>query len=95
MNSFQVLKKPVMSEKSNKLREARKQYVFAVDLKASKTDVSRAIETVYGVKVAKVQTLITRGKVRRKGAHVSLGSKTKKAVVTLVAGGKLPLFEDQ
>jgi large subunit ribosomal protein L23 len=95
MNPFQVLKKPIMSEKSTKLREAGKQYVFSIDLKASKTDVSNAIAAVYGVKVAKVQTMITRGKVVRKGMHVSLSSKQKKAVVTLVPGGKLPLFEDQ
>jgi large subunit ribosomal protein L23 len=95
MNPYQVLKTPVLSEKSTKLREARKQYVFKIDLKATKIDVTKAIEVVYGVKVAKVQTLITRGKVRRRGAHVSLASKTKKAVVTLVEGGKLPLFEDQ
>jgi large subunit ribosomal protein L23 len=95
MNAFQVLKKPIMSEKSTKLREMRKQYVFTVDLKATKTDVTKAIESVYGVKVAKVQTCITRGKVRRRGAHVSLSEKVKKAVVTLTAGGKLPLFEDQ
>ena len=95
MNPFQVLKNPVLSEKSTKLREARKQYVFKIDIKATKTDVTKAIEAVYGVKVAKVQTLITRGKVRRRGAHISLTSKSKKAVVTLVEGGKLPLFEDQ
>lgn len=95
MNPFQVLKNPVLSEKSTKLREARKQYVFKIDMKATKVDVTKAIESVYGVKVAKVQTLITRGKVRRRGMHVSLSSKTKKAVVTLVEGGKLPLFEDQ
>ena len=95
MNPYQVLKKPIMSEKSTKLREASKQYVFCVDTKASKTDVTKAIEVVYGVKVAKVQTLLTRGKVRRKGNQLSLGSKIKKAVVTLVEGAKLPLFEDQ
>lgn len=95
MNPYQVLKKAVMSEKSAKLRENGKQYVFSVDPKATKTDVSKAIEAVYGVKVSKVQTLLTRGKVKRRGQHVSLGSKTKKAVVTLVTGAKLPLFEDQ
>jgi len=95
MNPFQVLKKPIMSEKSTKLRDAVKQYVFSVDLKATKTDVTNAVAAVYGVKVAKVQTLITRGKVRRRGVNVSLASKTKKAIVTLAAGAKLPLFEDQ
>ena len=95
MNPFQVLKKPVMSEKSTKLRDSNKQYVFTIDTKATKTDVSKAIEAVYGVKVVKVQTMLTRGKVRRKGMHVSLGSKKKKAIITLTEGAKLPLFEDQ
>lgn len=95
MNPFQILSKPVLSEKSTLVRENLKQYTFKVDLRSTKTDVRKAIESVYGVKVAKVQTLITRGKVVRKGNHVSLTSKTKKAVVTLVEGAKLPLFEEQ
>jgi large subunit ribosomal protein L23 len=95
MNPFQTLSKPVLSEKSTLVRENLKQYTFKVDLRSSKTDVRKAIESVYGVKVVKVQTLITRGKVVRKGTHVSLTSKTKKAVVTLAEGAKLPLFEEQ
>lgn len=95
MNPYQILSKPVLSEKSTLVRENLKQYTFKVDLRASKTDVRKAVETVYGVKVVKVQTLITRGKVVRKGNSVSLTSKTKKAVVTLVEGAKLPLFEEQ
>lgn len=95
MNPYQILSKPVLSEKSTLVRENLKQYTFKVDLRATKTDVLKAIEAVYGVKVVKVQTLITRGKVVRKGNSVSLTSKTKKAVVTLVEGAKLPLFEEQ
>jgi large subunit ribosomal protein L23 len=94
MNPFQILSKPVLSEKSTLVRESLKQYTFKVDLRSTKNDVRKAIESVYGVKVAKVQTLITRGKVVRKGQHVSLTSKTKKAVITLVEGAKLPLFEE-
>jgi large subunit ribosomal protein L23 len=95
MNPFQVLKKPLLSEKSTSVREARGQYTFSVDLNATKDDVKKAIFSLWGAKVAKVQTLITRGKIRRKGPHVSLGSKKKKAVVTLVEGAKLPMFEEQ
>jgi large subunit ribosomal protein L23 len=95
MNPFQILSKPVLSEKSTLVREGLKQYTFKVDLRATKDDVRKALESVYGVKAVKVQTLITRGKVVRKGNHVSMTSKTKKAVVTLVEGAKLPLFEDQ
>lgn len=95
MNPFQILSKPVLSEKSTLVRENLKQYTFKVDLRSTKNDVRKAIESVYGVQVVKVQTLITRGKVVRKGAHVSMTSKTKKAVVTLAEGAKLPLFEEQ
>ena len=95
MNPFQILSKPVLSEKSTLVRENLKQYTFKVDLRATKDDVRKALESVYGVKATKIQTLITRGKVVRKGNHVSMTSKTKKAVVTLVEGAKLPLFEDQ
>ena len=95
MNPFQTLSKPVLSEKSTLVRENLNQYTFKVDLRSTKNDVRSALETMYGVKVEKVQTLITRGKVVRKGNHVSMTSKTKKAVVTLVDGAKLPLFEEQ
>ena len=95
MNPYQILSKPVLSEKSTLVRESLKQYTFKVDLRATKDDVRKALESVYGVKAVKIQTLITRGKVVRKGNHVSMTSKTKKAVVTLAEGAKLPLFEDQ
>jgi large subunit ribosomal protein L23 len=95
MNPFQILSKPIMSEKSTLVRENLKQYTFKVDLRATKNDVRKAVESFYGVKISKIQTLITRGKVVRKGQHVSMTSKTKKAVITLVEGAKLPLFEDQ
>ena len=95
MSPFQTLSKPILSEKSTLARENLQQYTFRVDLRSSKGDVRKAVESFYGVKVEKIQTLITRGKVVRKGNNVSLTSKTKKAVVTLVEGAKLPMFEDQ
>jgi large subunit ribosomal protein L23 len=95
MNPFIVLSKPVLSEKSTLVRENLNQYTFHVDLRATKTSVRSAIESMYGVKVKAVQTLITRGKVVRRGNHVSMTSKMKKAVVTLAEGAKLPLFEEQ
>jgi large subunit ribosomal protein L23 len=95
VNLYNVLVRPVLSEKSNDARENAGKYTFEVNLKSTKEDVQRAVEKIYNVKVAGVQTMITRGKVRRRGLHLSLDSKCKKAIVTLVAGSKLPLFEDQ
>lgn len=95
MNLYNVLVRPVLSEKSNEVRENCGKYTFEVNLKSTKEDVQRAVEKIYNVKVTGVQTLITRGKIRRRGMHLAMDSKSKKAIVTLAEGAKLPLFEDQ
>jgi large subunit ribosomal protein L23 len=94
VNPYNVIKSPILSEKSTNLRESFKQYAFKVSLDASKDDVKAALRTLYDVDVTKVTTSITRGKVRRRGMKISLSSKTKKAMVTLREGQKLPIFED-
>jgi large subunit ribosomal protein L23 len=94
VNKFDVLVKPLLSEKSNKVREDQNQYTFRVKLDASKQDVAKAVEAMFSVKVASVRTAITRGKVKRRGSVMSKGSNVKKAVVTLVEGAKIELFTD-
>ena len=94
MNPYDVLIKPLLSEKSNRARESSRQYSFRVRREASKDDVRRAVEKTFDVKVTAVRTAITRGKIKRRGAHVSKLSNYKKAVVTLAEGGKIKLFED-
>lgn len=95
MQPFDVIVKPLLSEKSNELREAQSQYVFVVRRNATKADVKKAIKALWDVDVASVRTLIQRGKTRRRGMQVSQSQNTKKAFVTLAEGAKLPLFEDQ
>lgn len=95
MNPFNVLIRPILSEKSNGVRENQGKYTFQIDMRAGKEEVAYAIEKIYNVKVAGVQTLIKRGRERRRGIHIIPAAKMKKAVVTLVEGAKLPIFEDQ
>lgn len=95
MNPYEVLIKPVLSEKSNAEREVGRKYTFLVKSQATKVEVKAAIESLWGVKVTKVNTLITRGKVRRRGMHLHLSKAAKKAVVALAEGQTLPIFEDQ
>ena len=95
MNPYNVLIRPILSEKSNGTRESLGKYTFQIDMRAGKEDVTNAIEKIYSVKVAGVQTLIKRGRERRRGVHIIPASKMKKAVVTLVEGAKLPIFDDQ
>ena len=93
MNPYSVLVKPLLSEKSNDARERDNKYSFKVDLKATKGDVRKAVEKLLDVKVSSVQTLVTRGKIKRRGNQVGHLSNTKKAIVTLVEGAKIGLFD--
>lgn len=95
MHPFNVIVRPILSEKSNELREAAGQYVFEVKREATKQDVSRAVNKMWNVDVKKVTTLVRRGKVKRRGSRVAKHSNIKHAYVTLAKGQKLPLFEDQ
>lgn len=95
MHPFSVILRPVLSEKSNELRETAKRYVFEVHKKATKKEISLAVSKMWNVKVEKVTTLIRRGKVKRRGNKVSAPVSSKHAYVKLAEGQKLPLFEDQ
>ncbi len=95
MHPYSVLIRPILSEKSNKLRENSAKYVFSVRRDADKDDIARAVERMYDVKVLDVQTLVKRGKIRRRGNHLFQSSSEKRAFITLAKGTKIPVFEDQ
>jgi large subunit ribosomal protein L23 len=95
MQPFDVLLKPIVSEKSTDLREADGRYTFEVHMKANKLDVKRAIKQLYSVEPESVRTMIIRGKTKRRGAKVYKVGNFKKAIVKLPVGEKLPIFEDQ
>ena len=95
MNPYDVLVRPLLSEKSNRERENSNKYTFEIRPDAGKKDVRLAIEKMFDVKVDSVTTAITRGKFKRRGAYISKRpGKAKKAIVTLVGDAKIPLFED-
>lgn len=89
-----IILKPIVSEKSYALIE-RGVYTFEVSPAASKPEIHDAIEAIWGVKVAKVNTMNRKGKVRRTRGTNRVGARknSKRAVVTLVAGNEIPLFE--
>ncbi len=95
MHPLHVIVRPILSEKSNFVRESDGKYTFLVDKKATKEDVKKAVNALWGVKVESVRTLLRRGKARRRGFNYTQPVLTKKAIVTLAEGSKLPIFEDQ
>ena len=80
-----IILKPVVSEKSYGLIDEGK-YTFIVDPRASKTEIKLAIEQVFGVKVAKINTLNLKGKTRRTRHGIGKRKDTKRAIVTLKSG---------
>ena len=94
MNTYDIIRKPVITEQSM-ADVADKKYVFEVAMSANKTEIKAAIEAIFGVKVAKVNTLIVNGKVKRTGAYpAGKRADVKKAVVTLTADSKtIEFFE--
>ena len=93
-NVYDIIRRPVITEQSM-ADVADKKYVFMVDINANKTEIKAAVEAVFGVKVAKVNTIRMQGKVKRVGANPA-GKRAdyKKAVVTLTADSKtIELFE--
>ena len=94
MNAYDIIRKPIITEQSMEAVEAKK-YVFEVAKSATKTEIKAAVEAIFGVKVAKVNTLIVGGKVKRTGAYPA-GKRAdyKKAVITLTADSKtIEFFE--
>jgi large subunit ribosomal protein L23 len=95
MDLYDVIRRPVNTEKARHLSEANNQYTFEVDRSANKSQVKRAVETIYDVRVAAVNIINMPAKATRRWGRrrVVRRSTWKKAVVTLVAGDKIPLFE--
>ena len=94
MNAYDIIIKPVITEQSM-ADVADKKYVFQVAIDADKTQIKAAVEEIFGVKVAKVNTVRMQGKVKRNGAYPA-GKRAdyKKAVVTLTADSKtIEFFE--
>ncbi len=89
-----VILRPVVSEKSYGLLDAGV-YTFLVAPDANKIEIRQAVESIFGVRVTKVNTLNRKGKRRRARGTNRIGSKpdTKRAIVTLTAG-EIPLFEN-
>jgi large subunit ribosomal protein L23 len=92
MKITDVIRRPLITEKTTLLREDGRTVVFEVAREANKVDVKRAVEKLLGAKVNGVRTATTQGKLKRQGRFIGRRSDTKKAYVTLKAGEKLPDF---
>ena len=92
MKLTEVIRRPLITEKTTVLREDGLTLVFHVAKDANKLDIKRAVESLLGSKVADVRTALAHGKMKRQGRYVGRRSDWKKAYVRLRDGEKLPEF---
>jgi large subunit ribosomal protein L23 len=92
MKITDVIRRPLITEKTSIQREDGKTIVFQVAKDANKIQIKRAIEVLLGAKVASIRTSIAHGKIKRQGRYAGQRSDWKKAYVTLREGQKMPEF---
>ncbi|MFP5247331.1 MAG: 50S ribosomal protein L23 [Thermoanaerobaculia bacterium] len=92
MNANQVIRRPLVTEKSTILRELGNVIVFEVDANANKIEVKKAVEELFKVKVDEVRLFNVRGKMKRMGRFVGKRRDWRKAYVRLKEGEKAPEF---
>ncbi|MDJ0853432.1 MAG: 50S ribosomal protein L23 [Myxococcota bacterium] len=93
MNLHDVIRRPLISEKSTIGREESNEVTFVVDPRANKHDVRRAVESLFDVKVEEVRTMRQPRKTRRVGRFIGKRPEWKKAIVRLAEGQSIEFFE--
>ncbi len=89
----QIIRRPLVTEKSTQQKETHNQYVFEVQREANKIEIQRAVERLFKVKVIQVRTSNVLGKVKRLGRKYGKRPDWKKAIVTLKEGDRIEFFE--
>lgn len=88
---LEIIKAPIITEKTGMLAQQEGKYVFKVDVKANKTEIKQAVEKLFNVKVESVRTINQKPKKKRVGRYTGLTNRTKKAIVKLVDGQTIDL----
>ena len=92
MHTFDILRRPVVTEKSTDMQEQGR-YTFEVARKSTKHQIKWAVQEAFDVKVVAVNTMNMRGKVKRYGPHPTAQRSWKKAIVTLAPGDTITIIE--
>ncbi|MFC1505262.1 50S ribosomal protein L23 [Thermodesulfobacteriota bacterium] len=93
MIQYDIIKRPVITEKTSIQKEDANQVTFEVDRRANRIEIRRAIEHIFKVRVADVRTMNVNGKVKRRGRVEGKRRDWKKAVVKLMPGERIDFFD--
>jgi len=94
-NMYEVIRRPLITEKTTALKETQRSLVFEVHRDATKPEIKKAVETLFSVKVADVRVANVHGKVKRQGRYFGKRPDWKKAYVVLKEGEKMIEFFEQ
>ena len=93
LHLYDIIKRPVITEKSHTMAEVENHYVFEVDMRANKIQIAEAVVKIFDVDVLKVRTMVMAPKRGRRGRKLYIRHKAwKKAIVTLPQGQSISLF---
>jgi len=90
---YQIIKRPIITEKSTLQKEFTNKLAFEVDPKANKIEIKQSVEKLFNIKVLNVRTLKVKGKKKRMGRWEGRSKSWKKAIVTLRPGDHIEFFE--
>lgn len=93
MIQYDIIKRPLITEKTTIQKDSYNQVSFEVDRQANRVEIKRAIEKIFNVRVAQVQTMQIKGKTKRRGWVTGKRKDWKKAIVTLLPGERIDFFE--
>lgn len=93
MIDYDIIRRPIITEKTNIQKDEANQVTFEVDPRANRIEVQRAVEKIFNVKVASARTMNVSGKVKRRGRITGKRRNWKKAIVTLMPGERIEFFE--
>ena len=93
MLAYDLIRRPLNTEKTNIQQEEANQVTFEVDRRANRVEIAQAVEKVFKTRVAAVRTMQVKGKKKRMGRHIGKRRDWKKAVVTLMPGERIDFFD--
>lgn len=93
MNHYEIIKRPLVTEKTTLQKEVDNQITFEVDRRANRVEIRKAVEKIFDVHVSEVRTMQVKGKIKQRGRIVGKRKDWKKAIVKLMPGERIEFFE--
>jgi large subunit ribosomal protein L23 len=93
MIHYDIIKRPLITEKTNIQKEDYNQITFEVDRRANRVEIKRAIEKLFNVRVSTIRTIQVKGKRKQRGRVIGKRKDWKKAIATLMPGERIDFFE--